>query len=100
MPLRDFDTPTQTAPVHEVQADKGLTWVELDCPNCHNRSYVPGRVRRLNRTGSRREYAACAWCGVQLTSGRVVKFPVPWSFRRLWPVRRRAHTFTRNGGAP
>jgi hypothetical protein len=102
MPVRDFDTSAQAAPVQEVQAARLLSWVELDCPNCGRRSYVAERIRRLNRTGSRREYAPCPWCAVQLTAGRVVKLlpPEPSIWRRLWswrPTKAKAHTFQRNG---
>lgn len=104
MPLRNFDPSAQASPVQAVQAERSLSWVELDCPNCRRLSYVPERERRLNRTGSQQEYAACPWCAVPLTAGRVVKRLGRSGLRALFPwllwFHGRAATFTRrNGGS-
>ncbi len=58
----------------QVMGMRSLSWLELRCPDCRRTTYLQ-RARRLTRTGSQREYAPCAHCGVRLTLGRVVRYP-------------------------
>ena len=73
--LRDFNVETQTPPWKQVAVQVVICYIELRCPKCQQRSYVPNRSRPLNRTGSEREYAVCLYCGLKLTKGKVVRMP-------------------------
>ncbi len=75
MPLRDFDTQKQKTPWTQLAVQTEIHYIELRCPECRQRSYVPNRGKPLNRTGSEREYAICLYCGLKLTRGKVVRMP-------------------------
>ncbi len=74
LPLRTFETP-QRAAWTRVSGRRLLQFLELRCPRCRRKTYVSDRKRRLARTGSEREYAVCAWCGVNLTLGQIATYP-------------------------
>ncbi len=78
---RDFPEADQQTPTRISVGYTTLQGLELTCPNCRMKTYIPGRTTRLARTGSRPECARCAYCAVTLAGGRVITYPTSWHTR-------------------